>query len=177
MPAPEIESTDAFGSIKFVSSNGERGESRQTRTKRNFSKCLNGIGVEENAPFETHGSEIGDGLDGSRLIVGMHHGYDCRVLANHAGEELGIYDSGVIHRKDCDIITFALTQMLGGMKDRVMLDGGNNEMFAARGMGTADAHDSEIAGLRASAGKNNLVGLRTKDGRRRSRASSTAALA
>jgi hypothetical protein len=52
--------------------------------------------------------------------------------------------------------------MLGGMKDRVMLDGGNNEMLAAHGMSTGDAHDSKIAGFRASAGKNNLVRFRTE---------------
>jgi hypothetical protein len=55
--------------------------------------------------------------------------------------------------------------MLGGMKNRVMLDGGNNEMLAAHGMSTGDAHDSKIAGLRATASKNNLVGLRAEDRR------------
>jgi hypothetical protein len=35
--------------------------------------------------------------------------------------------------------------MLDGMKDRVMLDGRNNEMLPAHRMGTGDAHDSEIA--------------------------------
>jgi hypothetical protein len=119
--------------------------------------------MKKNAQLETYGSNIGDGLNRSRLIVRMHHGYHRRVFTNQAGEELGIYDSSAIDRKDCDIIALALTQMLDGMKDRVMLDGGNNEMLPAHSVGTGDAHDSEIARLRASTGKNNLMGLRTED--------------
>jgi hypothetical protein len=38
-------------------------------------------------------------------------------------------------------------------------------MLPAHRMGTGHAHDSKIAGLRASAGKNNLVRFRAKDSR------------
>jgi hypothetical protein len=95
----------------------------------------------------------------------MHDGDNAGLLANQTAQKRRINDSGGIHRKKRDLETFKVLQVFGRMEDSVVLHSGNDDMFAAHGMGAGDTDQAQIARLGAAPRKNNLMRLRPKQSR------------
>ena len=118
--------------------------------------------MKKHTALEANGSDVGNGLQGTRLVVRMHHGYDGGLLANKTGQKLRVDDSIGVHRQNRYLKAFKMLQVLCGMEHGMVLDGGDDHMLAPHSMCASDTDETQVAGLRATAGKNNLMRLRPK---------------
>jgi hypothetical protein len=95
--------------------------------------------VKADTALAANRGEFFDGLDGSSLIVCVHHGNENGLPAKGGLEILGIHASSSVNRQDSEVEAFMVLEMLESVKHGMMLCGGGDEMPAARGMGSRNA--------------------------------------
>ena len=120
---------------------------------------LNGVGVEGNALFPAQGSNFSDRLDGADFVVGEHDGHQGGVLPDGGGHVLHLYNAAFINGDQGDLKAF-FGELVHGMKDSVVLDGGGDEVFFAfASTHLGGAGNGLIVRLAAAGGEVNLSGL------------------
>ena len=127
------------------------------RTDGDFSKCLDGVGVEENPALAADGGKLCNGLDRSYLVVGVHHGGQRCLRADGARKGFRIDNARAIHGKNGNLKSFKLFQILKGMKYGMVLDGGRDDVPPSRDVSTREADNAEVARLGAPAGEYQLT--------------------
>ena len=75
---------------------------------------LHCVGVEGNALFLTHSADLGDGQDGTNLVIGIHDGHKAGVLANGITNLLGsdVVAIGNIQISDLEAFLFQCFQRM-----------------------------------------------------------------
>src|SRR4029077_4811532 len=88
-------------------------------------------------------------------IVGRHHGDENRFLRNRISKLLYVYEPMPIHRKISHLIPMLL-QGLAAVQDRFVFGYTSYDMVALVAVRLSDALDSQVVGLRRTAGEDNL---------------------
>jgi hypothetical protein len=84
--------------VKLVAGDGEQVASDLVDIDRNLSRRLHGVGVEVNVGFGRNLSNLGDGLDNARLVVGEHDRDQLRIRSDRALHIRRIDQAAAIHR-------------------------------------------------------------------------------
>ena len=121
------------------------------------------IGVEEYARFPGDRPDLRDWLDGADLVVGGHNGDEDRIRAEGRLHGGGVHPSLAVHRQIGDLKALLL-QIPGGMEDRVVLDGGGNDVPPLVLLLLSHAPQRPVVGLAAAGGEINLLRLGVQAG-------------
>ena len=107
----DVQSSDTFGCIEFMPGDAQQIHTHPGNIYRDFSQRLCGIRMHENTMFFGNGSNFGNGLDASYLIVGMHHRNQDGFRTNGLFQFIQLNNPKLIYRNDahCKTIFFKIT--------------------------------------------------------------------
>ena len=71
---PDIQRADALGSVEFVAGHGEQVDAQVVHLDGDLADGLGTVAVHQGAVAVGDFSDLGDGLDGTDLVVGVHDG-------------------------------------------------------------------------------------------------------
>ena len=125
----------------------------------NVSDRLNGVGVEEHTSLPGDGGDLGDGLDGADLVIGGHDGDEDGVGADGRLYRLRVHTAQGIHRQVGDRKALGLFQVLQGVQDGVMLNGGGDDVPALAAPELGHGLEGPVVALRPAGGEEDLLGL------------------
>ena len=118
-----------------------------------FAGSLDRVGVEGDAGVGGNFADCFNRLDHAGFVVGHHDADELRVGLEGGADLSRIDHAGGSHGQNGDSDAARLG-LFGGVQDRVMLDGGGDEVIA----GAQDAEDGGIVALRAAGGENDFGG-------------------
>src|SRR5262245_23327412 len=109
--APDIERTDAFGSVKLVTRYRQKIYGARLEIETSLTRGLDRINVEEDASGFDQSADLLDREDDAGFIVGVHDRNQCSVVGESIAQLVQIQDSVRIDRQPGDAKAFSF-QML-----------------------------------------------------------------
>ena len=127
---------------------------------------LHGVRVHQRARVaRVHAAaDLGDVVDRADLVVGVHHGDEHGVVAHGRLDRGGVGAALGVDADDRQLRALAL-ELLGAVEHGVVLDGGGDEVPAARAPRAERPAQREAVRLRPARGEHNLPGARPQPGR------------
>ena len=134
-----------------MAGDGQQIDAERRDVDRQLAGGLHGVGVEQRAARVGDGGELGDRLDGADLVVGEHHRDQRGAIGDQGGQGVGRDDARAIDAQPADLPA-AAGEGPGGLQDRLVLDGADDEMTPARRLQrlSGAAHRQDV-GLGAAA--------------------------
>ena len=155
----DIDGAHALGGVDLMAGEGKHINVHGLHIDGHMTVGLNGVGMEHNALFMTDPAQLRHGIDGADLVVGKHDGDQRGVRPDRLLQRLRLYLAILVHRQIGDLKAL-LFQRLGGVKNGVVLDGGDDEMLLALSLtGMEIAPQRQIVGFAAAAGEGDLRGV------------------
>ena len=149
--------------MKFVSAGGNQVSVELAEIfKRLFAKPLNRVGMKNNFTVAANCTKLGNRLDGSNFIIRRHDGNESGVRADRLFQIVWRNAAFCIDREARDFKTFFFFQVVERPQNRIVLDGGSDQMFAFCLEQARRSKNREIIRLRSAAGENNLAGFRAQ---------------
>ncbi len=155
---PDIQSPDAFGRVKLVPGDAEQIHPQGLDVHRNLAGRLGGIGMDEGSRGVGQARDLGDGLDGADLVIGVHDGDEDGVFAQGAAQIMGGYAAMLIDGEG-GYGKAERCQRAARLYHRRMLDGAGDDVTASFPQRLYHADDGQVIGLGAATGKEHLVGV------------------
>ena len=119
--------------------------------------------MEADSGFGGDATDFLDRLNGAELVVRVHHADQNRLRPQRAANFLRINNSlrvaGRRHGNDGDVNSLP-GEFFATVQNRVMLDGGGDDVFARLARGRDRAEEREIVRLRPAASEYNFAGFR-----------------
>ncbi len=161
---PHVQRADALRAVQLMS--GERNEicRNSADVERDFSGGLRGVGVKHDTALTTNftnGRNIGDHAD---LVVGVHKRRQHGVVPKRSAHFLNCEVTILVRRQIRHGEAFLL-QALARIEHSFVLDLRRHEMPSAARVGTRNAENRQVYGLRGAGGENNLIRLCTDQDR------------
>ena len=128
---------------------------------RDVANRLDRVGVEQDFVSLGNGADLGNGLDGANLIVGSHDRNQNGIGADGRFHRGRVHHAVPIHRQISHVVP-VLLQVLGGVEDGVVLNGGGNDVA---GLSALEGHQlgytpqGPVVRLGASGGEIDLLRL------------------
>ena len=94
--ALDPERPGAFRAVEFVRRQGEQIDAERAHVDRNFARRLHGVGVHQRATFVGDRRDIGDRLNGSDFVIGVHHRDERGVVGDAPRDAVGRDDAGLV---------------------------------------------------------------------------------
>ena len=157
-PFADEESAGALGAVELVAGQGEHVDVLGVHVDGQMAGGLDGVGVEGDLLLPADLADLGDGLDGADLVVGVHDGHQAGLLGDGLGHLLGGNETVFVDVQQGDGKALLL-QLLEGVEDGVVLKGGGDDMGLPRAFPhPSGGEDGLVVGLAAAGGEIDLVG-------------------
>ena len=92
----------------LVGGEGQQVDVLGSHVNEQMARRLHRVGVEGDAPLPAHRTDLGDGQDGTNLVVGVHNGHQGGVLPDSLRHLLGGDGSQLSHGKKLHLKTLIL---------------------------------------------------------------------
>ena len=146
-----IKCADTLRPVKLVAGDREQVAADFVDVDWNLSRRLNSIGMKIHVDFRRNLSDLCHGLHNASLIICEHDRDQLGIRSDRAPHVVGIHHPAAIHRNVGDLAAFRC-QMLAGVQDGMMLDGGSDDVVAR----LPKSKYRQIIGFGAAAGKHDL---------------------
>lgn len=143
-PVFEVEKSDAFWALEFVSGSGGGVDGAEIDWQ--FADGLDGVGVAEDVFLATGLGDFGDGLDDAGFVIGGHEGDEDGVWADGFCDGFCVDGAVLIWGDEGDLEPLFLEVFCGG-EDGVVFDGGADDVVTEVAMGLCEADDGEVIGF------------------------------
>ena len=154
-----IQCTHTPGAVELVAGQGQHINVLGVHVDGQMPHRLYRVSMEGDFPLPAQRPDLSDGLDGANLIVSVHDGHQGGVLPDSGGHVLHFDNTTFVYRQKGDLKTL-LGQLLHGVEDGVVLNGGGDKvLFAATRPEFGGADDGLVVRLAAAGGEVNLPGL------------------
>ena len=120
--------------------------------------------MEGNPLLPAQRADLGNGLDGAHLIVGVHDGDQRSILPDRGGYILHLDQTLAPHTQQSDLKALPL-QLFEGVEDGMVLKGGGDDVaLALPGAYQRGGADGLVVGLASTGGEVDLLRLCTQAG-------------
>ncbi len=150
------ERSHALGAIELVRGQRQQVDVHLADVHRHVADGLHRVRVEDDLSLAADGADLPDGLNSPDLVVRVHDRDEDRPVRDGGPDIVGIDEAGAVHRNGSHFQPMPL-QELGRVENRVVLDGGGDDVAALLLEGDADADEGLIVGLGATAGEDDLL--------------------
>ena len=162
--APHIEHAYPLGPVKFVGRKGEQIHAKPVHVQVEGPTCLDGIGVEGDTRLTRDLADLGDGLDGAHLIVGVYDADQGRIVTDSTLDLVRVDQPVSVDGQKGGFETKLISELFHRVAHRVMLDRGRDQvLFAALCLGQGDAAQGQVVALGAASSKDDLPIRATED--------------
>ena len=117
-----------------MAADGEHVDAFFNRSDGQIAEGLDGVDVEGDALFFGDGTDIGDGLNHARFIVGVHGRNEDRIVPHGSGDGICRSTAVTIDGNIGHVIALFF-QGLEGSQDGMVFDGRRNDVAALREVG------------------------------------------
>jgi len=148
---------------KLVRGNRKQIHAQPLYINGDFPSGLHGIGMKQDAVFAANSSQLGNGLDGTNLIVGGHGTYEDGIGTQGLLEINGIYSAFLVYGQVSDPESFLLLQVFAAVEHGMMLDGRCDDVFAFVFFQASCAKDRKVGAFSSAAGKYDFAGFAFQD--------------
>ena len=107
-PLPGVQHPTPLGTVELVGGEGQQVDVLGSHVNGQMARRLHRVGVEGDAPLPAHRTDLGDGQDGTNLVVGVHNGHQGGVLPDSLRHLLGGDGSQLSHGKKLHLKTLIL---------------------------------------------------------------------
>ena len=153
-----VQHAHALGAVELVGGERQHVNILGLHVNVQVARRLHRIGVEQHALLPAHRADLRDGQDGADLVVGVHDGDKAGVLPDGVSHLLSGDGAGGAHVQQLHVEALFF-QLLQGVQDSVMLEGGGDDVLLALPLADTGGGDkSLIVGLAAAGGKGDLPG-------------------
>jgi hypothetical protein len=160
--ASRDERTDALGTVDLVCAHADQFNAGVAEPFELARKALGRIDVEIRVRIAQAVSDLANRLDNTRLIVDVHDRNEQGVGSNRVEEHLRVHLAVVIRAHFSDLEA-ALLQLGKRLENRMMLDGGRNDVSAALRSG-GQPKNREVVAFRGTACENHVAAARVDHG-------------
>ncbi len=146
---------DALGAVELVRGERKQVDVQVSHVEGHVPDGLHGVGVEEHIALPADGADLGHGLDGPDLVVGVHDRDQDGLVGDRLADIVRV-DEAVGVDGQIGNLDASLLEELGGVQHRVVLDGGGDDVVALLLAGKADPKQGLVVGLGSAAGEDDL---------------------
>ena len=154
-----VQHAHALGAVELVGGERQHVNILGLHVNVQVARRLHRVGVEQHALLPAHRADLRNGQNGADLVVGVHDGDKAGVLPDGVSHLLSGDGAGGTHVQQLHVEALFF-QLLQGVQDGVMLEGGGDDVLPALPLADTGGGDkSLIVGLAAAGGKGDLTGL------------------
>src|SRR5579883_98760 len=99
----DVERADALRSVNLVRGHTQQVDTHLFHIERKLAYSLNGIGVEQHAPFLAEAADFFNGLNGADLVVCGHDRDENRLIRHRFANLIGVHLPVLVHRQIGDL--------------------------------------------------------------------------
>ena len=153
----DIEGAHPFGAVEFMAGEGEHVDVLPAHVNLQVAGGLHRVGVEEDVSLPAQPADVGNGLNGANLVVGIHDGHKTCVVRDGLGHLLGGDAAGLMDIQQGDGEALLL-QLLQGVENGVVLKGSGNDVGLSPRLSPAGGGENGlVVRLAATRGKVDLL--------------------
>ena len=147
---------DALGAVELVGADGDQVDLHLLDVEGQFPDALHRVAVEEDALPLHHRADLGDGLDGSDLVVREHDGNQDGLVGDRVADLLRGHPAVLVDLEVGDLEALAL-EPLAGVQDRLVLGPGGDDVVALLLVELGHSLDGEVVRLGGAGAEDDLL--------------------
>ena len=155
-PFADIQKTDPLRPVQLMGAGAEHIDLILVHVDGELSIGLHRIRMEQDPMLLRDPADLLYRLDGSDLVIGKHDGNENGIRTDGPLQLVQLQDAVLVHAHICDLKSSFL-QIFAGVKHRVMLNGGGDDMLSLLRISLGSCLDGPVVALRSPRGKIDLI--------------------